>query len=138
MVHGVNMQVVGVIAAALEQHAAHAVPSQNGTVSVGMQAASGVSKVSAAQHDSAATAVAANGDVSAVAVEVRSMELMQCFGARVCLLDHLQATWCNPSATCSNSLEASPNVLLVSCRSMPFLEVGVLQVTTFCSAKSWC
>lgn len=65
------------IAAALEQHAAHAVSSQNGSVSVGMQAASGVSEVTAAQHDSIATAVAANGDVSAVAVEVRCTALMQ-------------------------------------------------------------
>ena len=66
------LQVVGVIAAALEKHAAHAVPRQTGTLGVGMQAASGVSKGTAAQQaDHAANAASAEGDVSAFAVEVR-------------------------------------------------------------------
>ena len=67
------------IAAALEQHAAHAVPSQEGNSSVGMQAASGVIELTAAQYEQhcpTASAVAANGGVSAVALEVRQMELM--------------------------------------------------------------
>lgn len=76
MLHGLRLQVVGVIAAALEQHAANAVSSQNGTLSVGMQAASGVSGVTAAQHDPTATAVAANGDVSVIAMEVRCIKLI--------------------------------------------------------------
>ena len=62
------------IAAALEQHAAHAVPSQNCPLSVGMQAASAVSEANAAQHAGpTANAASADGDVSAITMEVRCM-----------------------------------------------------------------
>lgn len=70
--HSVHLQVVGVIAAALEKHAAHAVPSQAGALGVGMQAASGVCEATAAQQaDHTASAASAIGDVSVIAMEVR-------------------------------------------------------------------
>lgn len=51
---------------------AHAVPSQTGTLGVGMQAASGISEATAAQQaDHTASAAAAIGDVSVIAMEVR-------------------------------------------------------------------
>lgn len=72
IMHGVHLQVVGVIAAALEQHAAHSVLNQHGPLSVGMQAASGVSETTAAQQaDPTACAASANNDVSAITMEVR-------------------------------------------------------------------
>lgn len=72
MLHSVHLQVVGVIAAALEKHAAHALPSQTGTLGVGMQAASGISEATAAQQaDHTASAASVIGDVTVIAMEVR-------------------------------------------------------------------
>lgn len=71
----VYLQVVGVITAALEQHAAQTVPGQDGSLSVGMQAASAVSAVTVAQYADV-TASAAKNDVSAIALQVSSLRLI--------------------------------------------------------------
>ena len=81
MSHGMRLQVVGVIAAALEEHTACVPPSQDGTLSVGMQAASGIFEVAAAQHADLTASVASaarNNDVS-IALEVRCKKKIWCF-----------------------------------------------------------
>ena len=65
------LQVVGMITAALEQHAAQMQIGQDGSLSVGMQAASVVSAVTAAQHaHPTASAASAKADASAIALQV--------------------------------------------------------------------
>lgn len=67
---------MGVITATLEQHAAQTLPSQDGSLSVGMLAASGVSAVSAAQHARlTASAASAENIASAIALQVGSQAL---------------------------------------------------------------
>ena len=65
------LQVLGMITAALEQHAAQAQTGQDGSLSVGMQAASAVSAVTAAQHaHPTASAASASAKASAIALQV--------------------------------------------------------------------
>lgn len=76
---------VGAITAALEKHAAHAVPSQTGSLGVGMQAASGIFEATAAQHaDHIASAASADCGASAIAVEVSSLVVCKGLSRKSC------------------------------------------------------